>query len=74
MGVENRMYTGRHVALVFVRVSLVLPVIRMSQWDSLQQLDSVYMNKLDELYSHDRFPMDVRHYLSSWIESQNWYG
>ncbi|XP_023687995.1 signal transducer and activator of transcription 2 isoform X1 [Paramormyrops kingsleyae] len=46
----------------------------MSQWDSLQQLDSVYMNKLDELYSHDRFPMDVRHYLSSWIESQNWVG
>ncbi|MGH0177887.1 UNVERIFIED_CONTAM: hypothetical protein FKN15_076016 [Acipenser sinensis] len=44
----------------------------MAQWHSLQQLDSAYLQKVDELYFGEDFPMAVRHYLSSWIESQDW--
>uniref|UniRef100_A0A8D0CJA6 Signal transducer and activator of transcription n=1 Tax=Scleropages formosus TaxID=113540 RepID=A0A8D0CJA6_SCLFO len=44
----------------------------MSQWERLQQLDSVYLQKVDELYSQEELPMDVRHYLAHWIESQDW--
>ncbi|KPP73916.1 STAT2b-like, partial [Scleropages formosus] len=28
--------------------------------------------KVDELYSQEELPMDVRHYLAHWIESQDW--
>ncbi|XP_041097800.1 signal transducer and activator of transcription 2 isoform X2 [Polyodon spathula] len=44
----------------------------MAQWHSLQQLDSAYLQKVDELYIGEDFPMAVRHYLSPWIESQDW--
>nr|XP_006629507.1 PREDICTED: signal transducer and activator of transcription 1-alpha/beta-like [Lepisosteus oculatus] len=44
----------------------------MTQWEKLQRLDSVYLQRLDELYGQDEFPMDVRHYLAHWIETQDW--
>ncbi|MFT7801041.1 signal transducer and activator of transcription 1-alpha/beta-like isoform X1 [Arapaima gigas] len=44
----------------------------MTQWEQLQQLDSLYLQKVDELYSQEVLPMDVRHYLAQWIESQDW--
>ncbi|XP_036386236.1 signal transducer and activator of transcription 2 [Megalops cyprinoides] len=44
----------------------------MAQWEKLQCLDTLHLQKLDELYSREEFPMDVRHYLAPWIESQDW--
>ncbi|TRZ02548.1 hypothetical protein DNTS_026593 [Danionella cerebrum] len=44
----------------------------MAQWEQLQQLDAMYSQKVSDLYNNDDFPMEVRHYLASWIESQDW--
>ncbi|KAG5836249.1 hypothetical protein ANANG_G00252590 [Anguilla anguilla] len=44
----------------------------MAQWERLRQLDSLHQQQLDELYRRDELPMDVRYYLASWIESQDW--
>uniref|UniRef100_A0A671TGC1 Signal transducer and activator of transcription n=1 Tax=Sparus aurata TaxID=8175 RepID=A0A671TGC1_SPAAU len=44
----------------------------MAQWDRLRQLSDVYRQELHELYDRDALPMDVRHYLSVWIEKQEW--
>ncbi|KAJ8003624.1 hypothetical protein DPEC_G00150270 [Dallia pectoralis] len=43
----------------------------MAQWCQLQQLDSKYLEQVDQLYD-DSFPMDIRQYLSKWIESVDW--
>uniref|UniRef100_A0A671NLW6 Signal transducer and activator of transcription n=1 Tax=Sinocyclocheilus anshuiensis TaxID=1608454 RepID=A0A671NLW6_9TELE len=43
----------------------------MSQWLDLQQLDSKFLEQVDQLYD-DSFPMAIRQYLSSWIESHDW--
>ncbi|XP_034035108.1 signal transducer and activator of transcription 1-alpha/beta-like isoform X2 [Thalassophryne amazonica] len=43
----------------------------MAQWCQLQQLDSKYLEQVDQLYD-DCFPMDIRQYLSRWIESVDW--
>nr|QKV51339.1 STAT1a [Anguilla japonica] len=43
----------------------------MAQWYRLQQMDSKYLEQVDQLYD-DTFPMEVRQYLSQWIESQDW--
>ncbi|KAK3510254.1 hypothetical protein QTP70_032406 [Hemibagrus guttatus] len=43
----------------------------MSQWLELQQLDSTFLEQVDQLYD-DNFPMAIRQYLSSWIESHDW--
>ncbi|KAM7422446.1 hypothetical protein PAMA_010478 [Pampus argenteus] len=44
----------------------------MAQWERLRQLPAVYTQQLHELYDRDALPMDVRHYLSAWIEKQEW--
>ncbi|KAM4741823.1 signal transducer and activator of transcription 2 isoform 1-T2 [Anableps anableps] len=44
----------------------------MAQWDRLRQLSASYWQQLHELYDRDGLPMDVRHYLSAWIEKQEW--
>ncbi|XP_020502474.2 signal transducer and activator of transcription 2 isoform X1 [Labrus bergylta] len=44
----------------------------MAQWERLRQLPAVYTQQLHELYDRDALPMDVRHYLSAWIEKQDW--
>uniref|UniRef100_A0A3P9ASC3 Signal transducer and activator of transcription n=1 Tax=Maylandia zebra TaxID=106582 RepID=A0A3P9ASC3_9CICH len=43
----------------------------MAQWGQLQMLDSKYLEQVDQLYD-DSFPMDIRQYLSKWIESIDW--
>ncbi|XP_054625299.1 signal transducer and activator of transcription 1a [Dunckerocampus dactyliophorus] len=43
----------------------------MTQWCQLQLLDSKYLEQVDQLYD-DSFPMDIRQYLSKWIESIDW--
>lgn len=35
-------------------------------------LDCKYLEQVDQLYD-DMFPMDIRQYLSRWIESIDWY-
>uniref|UniRef100_A0AAZ3Q8H0 STAT transcription factor protein interaction domain-containing protein n=1 Tax=Oncorhynchus tshawytscha TaxID=74940 RepID=A0AAZ3Q8H0_ONCTS len=42
----------------------------MAQWIQLQKLDSKYLEQLDQLYD-DTFPMEIRQYLSAWIESHD---
>uniref|UniRef100_A0A3B3VMA4 STAT transcription factor protein interaction domain-containing protein n=1 Tax=Poecilia latipinna TaxID=48699 RepID=A0A3B3VMA4_9TELE len=42
----------------------------MAQWCQLQMLDSKYLEQVDQLYD-DSFPMDIRQYLSRWIENHN---
>uniref|UniRef100_A0A8C4SHN9 Signal transducer and activator of transcription n=1 Tax=Erpetoichthys calabaricus TaxID=27687 RepID=A0A8C4SHN9_ERPCA len=44
----------------------------MAQWECVVHLDTAYLQKVDDLYSDEAFPMDVRHYLALWIESQDW--
>ncbi|XP_062862473.1 signal transducer and activator of transcription 1-like isoform X1 [Trichomycterus rosablanca] len=43
----------------------------MALWHQLQQLDSRYLEQVDQLYD-DTFPMEIRQYLSQWIESHDW--
>uniref|UniRef100_A0A8B9RBS1 Signal transducer and activator of transcription 1b n=1 Tax=Astyanax mexicanus TaxID=7994 RepID=A0A8B9RBS1_ASTMX len=43
----------------------------MALWHQLQQLDSRYLEQVDQLYD-EAFPMEIRQYLSQWIESQDW--
>lgn len=50
----------------------ITELLKMSQWESIQQLDPVFLREVDELYSEVQFPMEVRHYLAHWIESQSW--
>ncbi|KAI4891937.1 hypothetical protein NFI96_021908 [Prochilodus magdalenae] len=44
----------------------------MSQWERLKQLDSVCLQRVDELYNREEMPMAVRDYLAQWIEDQDW--
>ncbi|XP_074521907.1 signal transducer and activator of transcription 2 [Halichoeres trimaculatus] len=44
----------------------------MAQWERLKLLPALYRQQLHELYDRDGLPMDVRHYLSTWIEKQDW--
>ncbi|XP_076002907.1 signal transducer and activator of transcription 1a isoform X2 [Genypterus blacodes] len=43
----------------------------MAQWCQLQLLECKYLEQVDQLYD-DSFPMDIRQYLSRWIESIDW--
>ncbi|KAG7330798.1 hypothetical protein KOW79_004767 [Hemibagrus wyckioides] len=43
----------------------------MALWYQLQQLDSRYLEQIGQLYD-DMFPMEIREYLSQWIESIDW--
>ncbi|KAJ8253092.1 hypothetical protein GJAV_G00209020 [Gymnothorax javanicus] len=53
-------------------LSTVLKLLsKMAQWYRLQQMDSKYLEQVDQLYD-DTFPMEIRQYLSQWIESQDW--
>lgn len=45
---------------------------KMAQWCQLQMLDCKYLEQVDQLYD-DSFPMDIRQYLSRWIESIDWW-
>lgn len=46
-------------------------LVRMAQWNQLQQLETRYLEQLYHLYS-DSFPMELRQFLAPWIESQDW--
>lgn len=45
----------------------------MTQWAQMtQHLQFMATEVLNELYPAT-FPIDIRHYLASWIEGQQWY-
>uniref|UniRef100_A0A6J0SW30 Signal transducer and activator of transcription n=1 Tax=Pogona vitticeps TaxID=103695 RepID=A0A6J0SW30_9SAUR len=44
----------------------------MALWQQIQSLDSVYLDQVHCLYLEDSLPMEVRQYLSHWIEDQDW--
>ncbi|XP_057192072.1 signal transducer and activator of transcription 1b [Triplophysa rosa] len=43
----------------------------MTLWNQLQLLDPLYLEQVDQLYD-ESFPMEIRQYLSQWIESHDW--
>ncbi|XP_078260245.1 signal transducer and activator of transcription 1-alpha/beta-like isoform X3 [Rhinoraja longicauda] len=43
----------------------------MTQWYALQQLDSKFLEQVDQLYD-DSFPMEIRQYLAQWLEAKDW--
>uniref|UniRef100_A0A8K9UF79 Signal transducer and activator of transcription 1a n=1 Tax=Oncorhynchus mykiss TaxID=8022 RepID=A0A8K9UF79_ONCMY len=43
----------------------------MAQWCQLKLLEPKYQEQIHQLYD-DSFPMDIRQYLSEWIESIDW--
>ena len=43
----------------------------MAVWIQAQQLQGDALHQLQALYGQ-HFPIEVRHYLSQWIESQAW--
>lgn len=51
---------------------LVAVYQKMAQWCQLQMLDCKYLEQVDQLYD-DSFPMDIRQYLSKWIEGIDWW-
>ncbi|KFQ39621.1 Signal transducer and activator of transcription 4, partial [Mesitornis unicolor] len=50
---------------------LFFPLLRMTQWYQLQQLDSKFLEQVHQLYD-DSFPMEIRQYLAQWLENQDW--
>lgn len=44
----------------------------MAVWIQAQQLQGDALHQMQSLYGQ-HFPIEVRHYLSQWIESQLWY-
>ena len=62
-------YTSNKCGLLFV---CMLVFVRMAQWEKFRLLSAQYTQQLHELYDREGLPMDVRHYLSAWIEKQDW--
>ncbi|XP_072542335.1 signal transducer and activator of transcription 4 [Salminus brasiliensis] len=52
-------------------IESVVSWLSMALWHQLQQLDSKYLEQVDQLYD-EAFPMEIRQYLSQWIEIQDW--
>lgn len=44
----------------------------MALWDKSQRLQGPLLEQMKQLYG-PRFPIEVRHYLATWIEAQLWY-
>lgn len=58
--------------LTFLSLLLMAPrVLKMAVWIQAQQLQGDALHQMQSLYGQ-HFPIEVRHYLSQWIESQLW--
>lgn len=47
-------------------------LLQMAVWIQAQQLQGDALHQMQSLYGQ-HFPIEVRHYLSQWIEGQLWY-
>ena len=56
---------------VCVCVCVCIRVLKMAVWIQAQQLQGDALHQMQSLYGQ-HFPIEVRHYLSQWIESQLW--
>uniref|UniRef100_A0A672RUN1 Signal transducer and activator of transcription n=1 Tax=Sinocyclocheilus grahami TaxID=75366 RepID=A0A672RUN1_SINGR len=54
-----------------ISYAIMLLCFQMTLWSQLQLLDSLYLEQVDQLYD-EAFPMEIRQYLSQWIESHDW--
>lgn len=52
-------------------LSLAPRYVNMAGWIQAQQLTGDALRQMQALYGQ-HFPIEVRHYLSQWIESQPW--
>ncbi|KAF4093424.1 hypothetical protein AMELA_G00002050 [Ameiurus melas] len=68
---EELLYERQRKRPAVFTVTRVRQTSEMSQWLELQQLDSKFLEQVDQLYD-DNFPMAIRQYLSNWIESHDW--
>lgn len=59
-----------HVHLSMAKMFYLL-FCSMSQWSQVQQLEIKFLEQVDQFYD-DNFPMEIRHLLAQWIESQDW--
>lgn len=55
-----------------VLLSFWVHISTMSLWIQAQQLQGEALHQMQALYGQ-HFPIEVRHYLAQWIESQPWY-
>ena len=46
-------------------------LVAMAQWEKCMRLTGQFLEQLKSLYGH-RLPIEVRHYLASWMEAQSW--
>ncbi|XP_051937891.1 signal transducer and activator of transcription 1-alpha/beta-like [Hippocampus zosterae] len=44
----------------------------MAQWEALLRLDAAFQEQVIQLYER-KFPRQIRHYVSAWIENQDWH-
>lgn len=44
---------------------------KMALWDKSQRLQGPLLEQMKQLYGR-QFPIEVRHYLATWIEAQLW--
>ena len=56
---------------VDVYVCVCVRVLKMAVWIQAQQLQGDALHQMQSLYGQ-HFPIEVRHYLSQWIEGQLW--
>lgn len=58
----------------YVFVWCVQPSV-MAQWMHMSQMIQCLSDEtINSLYPPAAFPIEVRHFLAEWIESQRWYG
>lgn len=50
---------------------LLLPPPQMALWEKSMRLQGPLLEQMKSLYG-PKFPIEVRHYLANWIESQPW--
>uniref|UniRef100_A0A671L4E7 Signal transducer and activator of transcription n=1 Tax=Sinocyclocheilus anshuiensis TaxID=1608454 RepID=A0A671L4E7_9TELE len=68
--IQTQLDVARNHSYTISYASVIL-YLQMTLWNQLQLLDSLYLQQVDQLYD-EAFPMEIRQYLSQWIESHDW--
>ena len=45
----------------------------MSLWSKTRKLTGPLLQQVNELYTTEQFPYEVRHCIADWLENQQWY-